>query len=121
MIGRTVRSKEQHSADPSKAMKEAAFPGESQPHSAFQPFCLGKLINYARNAKGIPPESLRRLGVACLHPDEMQRNGCKVMDIGVLKDLKSSNYVVASLWPLEVVDKGFIALDDRSTLALGLD
>ncbi|CAN8063508.1 unnamed protein product [Agarophyton chilense] len=54
-----------------------------------------------------------------MDPNTMQRFGYKVMDIGVFQDQNCSKFVATSLWPLEVVDEGFIALDELSRFALG--
>eukprot|EP00178_Gracilaria_changii_P009808 TRINITY_DN284_c0_g1_i1.p1 TRINITY_DN284_c0_g1~~TRINITY_DN284_c0_g1_i1.p1 ORF type:complete len:822 (-),score=105.54 TRINITY_DN284_c0_g1_i1:3339-5804(-) len=89
--------------------------------SALQPVSLDKLVSHARNAKGIPPKSLKNLGVACLHPNTMQSEGYKVLDIGVFQEPNSCRCVLASLWPLQVVDEGFVAFDEHSILSLGLD
>lgn len=93
---------------------------EPEGHIALSAVSLDRLLSQVRNAKGIPPKAISSLGVACIHPYMFQENNYKVMDMALLQSTENHQFTVVSLWPLEVVDEGFVALDESSTASLGL-
>lgn len=125
------------------------------------PVSLSRLLSRARNAKGLPPESILTAGVICLSPAQAIRLKANVLDIAVVctheedgrRDMGNSDgdgdgedghicvgftegkresyfdenrgmkrrVTIAHIWPLDVVDDGFAALDDHSLAVLGFD
>lgn len=113
------------------------------------PVSLTRLLSHARHAKGVPPPSVQASGVATLSPWDVRQLNAVVLSYAVVTVFTESSedesmisesitrinlqtqtnpsvltssrlHAPVRIWPLDVVERGFVALDDASLLTLNL-
>lgn len=113
------------------------------------PVSLTRLLSQARHAKGVPPSTVQASGVATLNPWDVQQLNAVVLSYAVVTVLtqpsedeslisesitrinlqsqtnpsvinSSSLHAPVRIWPLDAVERGFVALDEASLLTLNL-